>query len=103
MQPIPQKFPPEKEIAEKKQQLAQAQLLYSKGTVVMQEWTKVNDEAWLLRRRHVKGSHEINVPGQFRAALWNYSSPVDFDTADSNYQKFRVQHRFLPADPAPGK
>lgn len=82
----------EKEVAERKQQLAGSRLYYGDGTKIMQEWTKVNDEAWLLHRRHVKGSHIFLLPDRTRPA---FSSDVEYDLEDTNYKKFRVQHRFL--------
>ena len=82
----------EKDLAERKQQLAGSRLYYGDDTKIMQEWTKVNDEAWLLRRRHVKGSYIFFLREQARP---DYSSDVEYDTEDTNYKKFRVQHRFL--------
>ena len=85
------------EIEERKQQLAASQLFYSDDTAITQEWTKVNDEVWLLRRRHVKGSHVFVVEGQRRFFRSNQSMPVEYDTVDTNYKKFRVGHRIVPA------
>lgn len=85
------------EIAERKKQLEASQLFYSDDTVVTEEWTKVNDEVWLLRRRHVKGSHVFIVEGQRRFFRSNSSLPVEYDTVDTNYRKFRVGHRIVPA------
>jgi len=85
------------EIAERKKQLEASQLFYSDNTVITEEWTKVNDEAWLLRRRHVKGSHVFIVQGQRRYFRSNLSLPVEYDTVDTNYKKFHVGHRILPA------
>ena len=82
----------EKEVAQRKQQLAGSRLYYGDGTKIMQEWTKVNDEIWLLHRRHVNGSHIFFLKGQKRPA---FSSDVQYDFEDTNYKKFRVQHRFL--------
>ena len=82
----------EKEVAERKQQLAGSRLYYGDGTKIMQEWTKVNDEIWLLHRRHVNGSHIFFLKGQQRPA---FASDVQYDFEDTNYKKFRVQHRFL--------
>ena len=82
----------EKEVEAQKQRLASSQLYYGDDTKIMQEWSKVNDEAWLLRRRHVKGSHVFLLKEQSRPT---YSSDVEYDIEDSNYKKFRVQHRFL--------
>jgi len=82
----------EKEVEERKQLLASSQLYYGDDTKIMQEWTKVNEEVWLLRRRHVKGSHVFLLKEQSRPT---YSSGVEYDIEDSNYKKFRVQHRFL--------
>ena len=67
----------------------------------MQEWTKVNDEVWLLRRRHVRGSHVFVLTGQVRYFTQNYSSLADYDTVDTNYKKFRVEHRILPVGSVP--
>lgn len=85
------------EIAERKKQLEASQLFYSDDTRITEEWTKVNDEAWLLRRRHVKGSHVFIVEGQRRFFRSNLSLPVEYDTVDTNYKKFHVGHRILPA------
>lgn len=85
------------EIAERKKQLEASQLFYSDDTVINEEWTKVNDEAWLLRRRHVKGSHVFIIQGQRRYFRSNVSLPVEYDTVDTNYKKFHVGHRILPA------
>lgn len=85
------------EIAERKKQLQASQLFYSDDTRITEEWTKVNDEAWLLRRRHVKGSHVFIVEGQRHYFRSNLSLPVEYDTVDTNYKKFHVGHRILPA------
>jgi hypothetical protein len=87
----------QKEIDERKQQLAASRLLYGDDTMVMQEWTKVNDEVWLLRQRHVKGSQVLSIEGQRRFFMSNYSRTVEYDTVDTNYRKFRVEHRIVPA------
>ena len=87
----------QKEIEERKQQLSASRLLYGDDTVIVQEWTKVNDEVWLLRRRHVKGSHVFVVDGVRRFFVSNFSRAVEYDTADTNYRKFRVEHRIVPA------
>ena len=87
----------DKEIAERKNQLKASQLFYGDDTVLTEEWTKVNDEAWLLRRRHVKGSHVFIVKGQRRFFRSNVSLPVEYDTVDTKYQKFHVGHRIVPA------
>jgi hypothetical protein len=86
-----------KEIKESQQQLAASQLFYSDDTEITQEWTKVNDEVWLLRRRHVKGSQEVIVDGQRRFSRSKQSLAVEYDTIDTNYKKFRVGHRIVPA------
>ncbi len=86
-----------KEIAERKKQLSESRLFYGDDTVVTQEWTKVNDELWLHRRRHVKGSHVFVIEGQRRFFRSNLSTPVEYDTVDTNYRKFRVGHRIVPA------
>jgi hypothetical protein len=90
-----------KEIEERKHQLADSRLFYGDDTVVMEEWTKVNDEVWLLRRRHVKGSHLLVLEGQRRYFRSNLSVPAEYDTVDTNYKKFRVQHRILPVGSPP--
>jgi hypothetical protein len=84
------------EIAERKKQLEASQLFYGDDTVITEEWTKVNEEAWLLRRRHVKGSHVFIIEGQRRYFRSNLSLPVEYDTVDTNYKKFHVGHRILP-------
>ena len=89
------------EIEERKRQLADSRLFYGDDTAVMEEWTKVNDEVWLLRRRHVKGSHVLVLEGQHRYFRSNLSVPAEYDTVDTNYKKFRVQHRILPVGGAP--
>jgi hypothetical protein len=90
-----------KEIEERKQQLAATRLFYGDDTVVTQEWIKINDEAWLLRRRHVKGSHQLVVDESSQGVRPNFSGvnttmAVEYDTLDTNYKKFRVEHRILP-------
>jgi hypothetical protein len=85
------------EIAERKKQLEASQLFYGDDTMITEEWTKVNNEAWLLRRQHVKGSHVFIVQGQRRYFRSNSSLPVEYDTVDTNYKKFHVGHRILPA------
>jgi hypothetical protein len=82
----------QKELDIQKQQLAASRLCYGDGTTIVQEWTKVNDEVWLLRRRHVKGSHVFFLN---QTSLPAYSSDVEYDIEDTNHRKFRVQHRFL--------
>ena len=84
-----------KEIEKRQQYLSQSRLFYSEGTTVRQEWTKVNDEAWLLRHRNVKGNHML-VEAGWGIARPRYSTPVEYDTVDTNYRKFRVEHRILP-------
>lgn len=85
------------EIAERQKKLEAAQLFYSKDTVIAEEWTKVNDAAWLLLRRHVKGSQVFMIGEQRRSFRSNLSVPVEYDTVDTNYRKFHVEHRILPA------
>jgi hypothetical protein len=86
----------EKEIDQSKRQLAESTLYYDEGTTIMQEWTKVNDEVWLLRRRDAKGSHILVVKGPSRFPSANVPMPVVYKTVLSNYKKFRVEHRILP-------
>ena len=90
-----------KEVDQGKQQLADSSLYYSEGTTVLHEWTKVNDEVWLLRRRHAKGSHILVVKGQSLFPAANIPLPVEYDTLNTNYKKFRVGHRILPVGSAP--
>ncbi len=87
---------PQREVDRSKEQLAESQLFYDEGTTVVQEWTKVNDEVWLLRRRHAKGAHILVVKGETRFPAANVPMPVEYDTVDTNYKKFRVEHRILP-------
>ena len=87
----------DKEIEQRKKQLADSTLYYDEGTTIMQEWTKVNDEVWLLRRRDAKGSHILVVKGPNRFPAANAPIPVEYKTVLSNYRKFRVEHRILPA------
>lgn len=86
----------QKEIDQSKQQLAESQLYYGEGTTIVQEWTKMNDEVWLLRRRHAKGWHILVVKGETRFPAANRPMPVEYDTVETNYKKFHVEHRFLP-------
>lgn len=90
-----------REVDQSKQQLADSSLYYSEGTTILHEWTKVNDEAWLLRRRHAKGSHILVVKGQSRFPAANVPLPVEYDTLNTNYKKFRVGHRILPVGSVP--
>lgn len=92
-----------KEVEERKQQLAYALLYYSEDTTITQEWTKVNDEAWLLRRRHVRGDHVLRVTDQTKLYRLGSSFPVEYDTEHTDYRKFRVQHRILPLGSEPPK
>ena len=87
----------EKEIQHSKKQLADSTLYYDEGTIIVQEWTKVNDEVWLLRSRNAKGSHILVVKGPSRFPSANVPVPVEYKTVLSNYKKFRVEHRILPA------
>ncbi|HET9836805.1 MAG TPA: hypothetical protein VFR84_01130 [Candidatus Angelobacter sp.] len=82
----------ESELAAQKQRLAASKLYYGDDTKIVQEWTKVNDELWLLHRRHVKGTHLFFLQEGTRPS---YRSNVEYDIEESNYKKFRVQHRFL--------
>lgn len=84
------------EIEERQQHLSESRLFYSEGTTIMQEWTRVNDEAWLLRHRHVKGDHLFVENGYWGIARPRYSSSVEYDSLNTNYRKFRVEHRILP-------
>ncbi|HEX9254520.1 MAG TPA: hypothetical protein VF938_03205, partial [Candidatus Angelobacter sp.] len=63
-----------KEIEERQKRLAESRLFYGEGTTILQEWTKVNDEAWLLRHRHVKGDHILGENGYWGLARTRYSS-----------------------------
>jgi hypothetical protein len=86
----------DREIAQSKKQLSDSTLYYDEGATIVQEWTKVNDEVWLLRRRDAKGSHILVVKGPNRFPAANVPMPVVYKTVLSNYKKFRVQHRILP-------
>ena len=86
----------DKEIEQSKRQLADSTLYYDEGTTIVQEWTKVNDEVWLLRSRDAKGSHILVVKGPNRFPSANVPMPVVYKTVLSNYKKFRVEHRILP-------
>ena len=85
-----------KEIEQSKKQLADSTLYYDEGTTIVEEWTKVNDEVWLLRSRNAKGSHILVVKGTNRFPAANAPMPVVYKTVLSNYKKFRVEHRILP-------
>jgi hypothetical protein len=89
-----------KEIEERKQHLADSQLYYAEETTILQEWAKVNDELWLPRRRHVKGAHVLVVKDESRLRP-DSTYPVQYDTVDTNYRKFRVEHRILPFGSVP--
>jgi len=86
----------DKEIEQSKQQLADSTLYYDEGTTIVEEWTKVNDEVWLLRSRNAKGSHILIVKGTNLFPAANIPMPVVYKTGLSNYKKFRVEHRILP-------
>jgi hypothetical protein len=90
-----------KEVEDRKKKLSETRLFYGDDTVIIQEWAKVNDEAWLQRRRHVKGSHEVVIDQSAEGfkpyfARSSSSASVEYDTLDTNYKKFRVEHRILP-------
>jgi len=86
----------DKQIEQSKKQLADSTLYYAEGTTIVQEWTKVNDEVWLLRSRNARGSHILVVKGLNRFPAANVPTPVVYKTVLSNYRKFRVEHRILP-------
>jgi hypothetical protein len=92
------------EIEDRKQKLTETRLFYGEGTVVMQEWIKVNDEAWLQRRRHIKGSYELVINESGTRPYFvrpNISDAVEYDTVYTNYKRFRVEHRILPVGTVP--
>jgi len=86
----------DKQIEQSKKQLADSILYYGEGTTIVEEWTKVNDEVWLLRSRNARGSHILVVKGLNRFPAANVPTPVVYKTVLSNYRKFRVEHRMLP-------
>jgi hypothetical protein len=86
----------DKEIERSKKQLADSTLYYAEGTTIVEEWTKVNDEVWLLQSRNAKGSHILVVKDTSRFPAANVPMPVVYKTVLSNYKKFRVEHRILP-------
>jgi len=86
----------DKEIEQSKKQLADSILYYGEGTTIVEEWTKVNDEVWLLRSRNATGSHILVVKGTNRFPAADVPTTVVYKTVLSNYKKFRVEHRILP-------
>ena len=66
----------------------------------MQEWTKVNDEVWLLRRRHVRGSHVFVLNGTdplFHTEL--LGTAVDYDTWTQTTRNSAWSIAFSPSAP----
>ena len=92
------------EIEDRRQKLSETRLFYSADTVVMQEWIKVNDEVWLQRWRHIKGSNELLMNESGPRPYFvrpNGPDPVEYDAVYTNYKKFRVEHRILPVGTVP--
>jgi hypothetical protein len=76
---------------------------YSQGTVITMEWKKINEEAWLPTRVHIKGiflEPTYVSPLELNSIRGDGSMeiPFEYDTVYSDYKKFRVEHRILPAN-----
>ena len=74
---------------------------FSKGTRITMEWRKINDEAWLPSRIHLKGNYLLPIyrtPFESIEILGDGSDeqPFDVETVFSDYQKFSVTHRMIP-------
>ncbi len=68
-----------------------AQLIYEHGTVITEEWKKLNNEVWLPRNFSVKGKCHLTSaygPGN--------SVRCDRERTYYDYQKFRVDTQILP-------
>ncbi len=87
----------EKEVRKTQERLAKTELLYGADTIITQEWAKVNNEIWLPQRRYVKGWHVFLFDHPYTATAHSSTDPVEYETLDTNYKKFRVEHRILPA------
>ncbi len=69
--------------------------IYQPGTVITQEWWKVNDEVWLPKSFSVKGTlQSVAEPAITfdRSKPW----PVDITSTYYDYKKFRVDTHVLP-------
>jgi hypothetical protein len=52
--------------------------------------TRVNDEVWLPKRIEVKASARVALVKTFR---------IEAETSYSNYRKFQVDSKVVPAEP----
>ncbi len=81
-------------------------VLYQPGTVITEEWTKINDEVWLPRSLSVKGAFQYrnadtpNVPVMLvpdpSSMNFYQSLAVESQTIYSDYKKFRVSSHVIP-------
>jgi hypothetical protein len=76
---------------------------YAQGTVITMEWRKINEEAWLPTRVHIQGTFlepTYVSPLELNRMVGDGSIeiPFEYDTVYSEYKKFRVEHRILPAN-----
>ena len=92
-----------KEAAAKARQLLYDQSLrYSRGTVVIQKWTKINNDVWLPKRLYIKGREMLEqtvVLGTGEVGQGTAAFPVEHERTYSRYKKFRVDTRILPVKP----
>jgi hypothetical protein len=64
----------------------------SKGAKLDIQMTRVNDEVWLPKRIEAKASARVALVKKYR---------IESDTSFSNYRKFQVESRVIPAVPQP--
>jgi hypothetical protein len=64
----------------------------SKGATLDIRMTRVNDEVWLPKRIEAKVSARVALVKKYR---------IESDTSFSNYRKFQVESRVIPAAPQP--
>ena len=85
-----------------KQMLYEQSLHYSRGTVITEEWSKINDEVWMPARHYVKGkviyTHYV-VLADGTVGEGSPTFPFEYEITYLRYQKFRVGARILPAKP----
>lgn len=76
---------------------------YARGTTIVMDWRKVNDDAWLPTDVHVQGSRRepLYLTPLQRSQIvgdGDIDWPFVDDTVFYNYQKFGVTHRLLIPD-----
>jgi hypothetical protein len=84
--------------AKERSLLSESTLMYGSGTVVTMDWRKINNEAWLPTRIHIKGTEILvaPVPQGNDVNFVRGSFPVNHEVNFASHKKFRVETRILP-------